>query len=124
MSRPFVNYTFGGYDPDDGLTEGRWVRDGLTMRWVGVVPPEPDPEPAPGTFKACPTCHARVAQTCRTKSGHTTTPHLSRLAPRLCICGELLARRARYCQPCRDAALRESKLESQRRIRAHAKEAA
>lgn len=36
MSGLFINYTLvGGYDPDDGLTGGRWMRDTWgVVRWV------------------------------------------------------------------------------------------
>lgn len=51
---------------------------------------------------ACPTCHAKVTESCRSQTGHRTTPHGSRLVPRLCVCGSLLAPRRRYCNGCRD----------------------
>lgn len=67
---------------------------------------------------ACITCRATVLQSCRTKSGHTTTPHDTRVAPRLCRCGALLKRRERYCRPCSAAALQQSKNEHGARRRA------
>lgn len=120
------NYARDGYDPDDGLAEGRWVTNGRgTLVW------QDDPTPLIDQARvdvalliACPTCHAKVTEICRTRSGRRTTPHDSRLAPRLCCCGTLLAPRARYCEPCRDEANRASKRESQRRIRAARREVA
>jgi len=73
---------------------------------------------------ACPTCHAKVTETCRTKSGHTTTPHHSRLAPRLCPCGELPISNGAYCRPCGFESIRVSKREHLRRLRAARKEVA
>jgi len=113
-------YTFEGYHPDDGLEGGRWVLGaGRVLRWefsAAVINTT--------LLLACPTCHAKVSETCRTRSAHTTTPHDSRLAPRLCQCGAAMRSRARYCDLCRVAANRRSKRESQRRIRAAQKEAA
>lgn len=86
----------------------QWIQRGPIKVAVEVPdepPPVAAPEPEPRRIHdliACPTCHARVDETCRTRSGHTTTPHSSRLAPRLCPCGSQLAARRRYCDPCRD----------------------
>ncbi|MDB5716491.1 MAG: hypothetical protein JWO15_3888 [Sphingomonadales bacterium] len=105
------------------LTGGRWVPADGIMRWVETPVEAPTPINLHALI-ACPTCRARVDQTCRTRSGHTTTPHQSRLAPRLCQCGALLDWRRRYCEPCAVEAVRVIKRESQRRIRAARKEAA
>lgn len=67
---------------------------------------------------ACPTCHARLDESCRTPSGHTTTEHGSRLAGRRCPCGMALAPRRRLCDLCRDEYLQEGKNAHGRRRRA------
>lgn len=67
---------------------------------------------------ACPACRAKVTETCRTSSGHTRTPHDCRLAPRLCICGAVLAGHRRYCDFCRDEVNRINKRDHLRRRRA------
>lgn len=67
---------------------------------------------------ACPYCRARIDQSCKTRSGHTTYAHACRLTPRLCPCGALLAPNRGYCDHCRDRATQESKNASGRRRRA------
>lgn len=117
--------TFAGWvndSEDDGieLTGGAWVAQGGIQRWVPGAEPVAEPVAeviAYDSLIACPTCHARAHETCRTESGHTTTPHGSRLIGRLCICGEPLAPRRRYCDPCRDETDRRNKRESSRRTR-------
>lgn len=87
------------------MTTARWVQRGLVWRLERVEAPPTPPTSEPvevGLLRACPTCRALVNQSCRTVSGHTTTPHGSRLVPRLCLCGAPLAPRRRYCDPCRD----------------------
>jgi hypothetical protein len=73
---------------------------------------------------ACPTCHARVDETCRSDGTRADgarprrTPHLSRLAPRLCACGARLEWKRKVCDWCRDEANRANKRDYMRRLRA------
>lgn len=104
------------------LTGGAWVPTGRgTVVWEpDKVRRERQPPRPPIDLTdliACPTCRAKVTESCRTPSGHTTTPHGSRLAPRLCLCGELLTWRRRLCDPCAAKALRASKRDYLRRLR-------
>ena len=86
------------------LTDGRWVRRGLTLMWVADPKPE---RQVPRELIACPKCRATVTESCRTKNGHRTSDHLERLAPRLCACGHPPKQSSRYCERCaRDAAAR------------------
>jgi hypothetical protein len=73
---------------------------------------------------ACPTCHARLDESCRTPSGHTTTAHGSRLASRRCPCGAALGYRRSLCDDCRDERLRASKRAYLRRRRRRLREEA
>lgn len=57
-----------------------------------------------GDLVACPTCLARLSETCKTRGGNPTNPHRERLASRRCVCGDLLAPRKVYCEPCRQRA--------------------
>ena len=86
------------------LTDGKWVRRGLTMVWVE------NPKPVrqvPRELLACPKSLATVTESCRTKNGHRTPDHRERLAPRLCACGHQPKPSSRYCDRCaRDAAAR------------------
>lgn len=109
----------------DALTGGNWEKRGLTWIWVPAPPPRLElAVPVRTSLRdvtgliACPTCHAKVDQTCRTKNGHTTTPHMSRLTPRLCKCGALLRSKARYCPPCRREVNLANKRDYLRRLRA------
>ena len=109
----------------DVLSAGQWVLDPKTrvMRWVERVPelpaePTPEVKRAAAELIACPTCHAKTAQTCRTRSGHTTTPHMSRLTLRLCQCGAALNAKQRYCPPCRYEVNLANKRDYLRRLRA------
>lgn len=80
------------------LTGGTWQpgRWGV-LRWA---PTPPEPIFSVHDLIACPTCHARVDETCRTKRGNRTTPHGSRITPRLCPCGKSLQPQRRMCSPC------------------------
>lgn len=106
---------------DTALEGGRWVLRGNIQVWV----PE-DPfawglvrtERKLADLIACPSCHAKVTEPCRTSSGHTTTPHSCRLTGRLCECGATLTSQRRMCDPCRDDSLRVSKRDYLRRRRA------
>lgn len=97
-----------------------WRRRGL----VQVAAPAVETERKVHDLVACPTCRARVDECCRTPSGHTRPPHKSRLAPRLCPCGAPLARRRRYCDPCRDRIDKENRYAGVVRHRARKKEVA
>lgn len=97
------------YDYSDALTGGEWVPDkhGI-MRWEKRAP-----EPVgPGTFPdpiACPTCHARATEPCRTSTGRRIGEHKNRLIPKCCPdCGGELARWRHYCDTCADARRRET----------------
>jgi hypothetical protein len=56
---------------------------------------------------ACPTCLAKVCESCRTASGNSTEHHL-RLVPRRCRCGGLLEPKRTYCDPCGDVARKQT----------------
>lgn len=101
-----------------------WVpRRGILVAVPTKLEPPP-PAVAVHRLIACPTCHAHVDETCKTASGHRTTPHASRLAPRLCPCGATLGARRRLCDLCAVEASRVSKRDYLRRRRAQAKGAA
>ena len=91
----------------DVLTDGHWETVRGIQRWVGEL-----------VVIACPTCHARADQMCRTASGHTTTPHGGRLIPRCCPCGAQVKGRRWLCDPCRSEATRQSNRLSRERRRA------
>ena len=94
----------------DVLTDGHWEAVRGIQRWVGDPGSEPR-QTASTPFDqliACPTCRARVDQSCRTAAGHTTTPHGNRLIQRCCPCGAKVAGRRRLCDPCHAEAKRQS----------------
>lgn len=95
-----------------------WVPRAGVLVAVQTEPPPPPPLVDVHQLIACPTCRARVDETCKSATGHRTTPHASRLAPRLCPCGASLAPRRRLCDPCAAKALRVSKRDYLRRRRA------
>lgn len=88
-------------------------------------PPVVETEPAPPidlhAFIACPTCRARIDETCKTASGHTTTPHGNRLVARRCRCGADVEAHRRYCDPCAKLSIQASKNEHARLRRAAAR---
>jgi hypothetical protein len=94
---------------DIALTRGSWQRDGLVMRWVPNPTKPVRRELDLSTLIACPSCHAKVTESCKTKSGHTTFRHTSRLVGRLCKCGSSLPGQRRMCDECRDEANRMNK---------------
>ena len=54
-----TNYVESGYDPDDGLTGGRWMRDTWgVVRWVQT---KPITRPARGP-RECGECGVRVSK--------------------------------------------------------------
>ena len=91
----------------DVLEDGAWTKRGHIVVWVPDAPPPRKVDLS--TLIACPTCHARVDQTCRTRSGHTTTAHANRLVRRKCGCGGELEGKRRYCDDCRDERNRVNK---------------
>jgi hypothetical protein len=101
----------------DVLEDGAWIKRGHIVVWVPAAPPPRKVDLS--TLVACPTCRARVVQSCRTKSGHTTAAHANRLVQRRCGCGRDLPGQRRYCDECRDERNRMSKRAwSQRQARA------
>ena len=93
------------------LADGAWRFDPWrrVQVWVETPGAQRVEEVDLSELLACPTCHARVDQTCRTKSGHRTTPHGNRIVPRQCKCGRALAPRKRFCDECRAETRRSTK---------------
>ena len=91
----------------DVLEDGAWIKRDHIMRWTPTAPPRPKVDLS--TLIACPTCHARIDQSCRTRSGHTTGEHANRIVRRKCPCGARLEGQRRYCDDCRDEANRVNK---------------
>jgi hypothetical protein len=90
-------------ESSDVLTGGRWVAVRGVSRWV----PEYGPPIAPyATFIACTYCRAQVAETCKTSTGRSRTPHAGRLVSRLCPCGASVEKYKNYCELCRVEARR------------------
>ena len=100
MTTSLADYCRDRRSTDTALTGGTWQRQGLVMVWVPDVPQPRQVDLS--TLIACPTCHARIDQSCRTRSGHTTAEHANRLVRRKCACGSELAGQRRYCDDCRD----------------------
>jgi hypothetical protein len=69
-------------------------------------------------LKACPTCHARLDERCRTKTGNPRHPHPSRLVAKVCGCGAPLGRYRKLCDDCHLRNRRESVKYASRRLRA------
>jgi len=84
----------------DGLYGGNWVNDGGIQRWVPWETETPETPPVLDLI-ACPTCRATVTETCRTKLGHRTSDHSTRLLSRRCECGREAPRGCRWCGRCR-----------------------
>lgn len=76
---------------------GRWVQRGLVKVWEAT----PSPALDVAQLIACPTCRARVTQSCRSSGGHPRAPHSTRLVSRRCACGSLLERKKSVCTFCR-----------------------
>jgi hypothetical protein len=67
---------------------------------------------------ACPTCHARITQACRARSGGPNgKPHPNRLVAQRCVCGAVKPRHRKLCPPCAKENRRISNLYSARRKR-------
>lgn len=119
--RPQQDYTKSGYDPNDGLPAGRWMRDTWGVL-VFVEIPEPAPAPKPvkvnvALLVACPKCGVKVTQACRTAAGKTTNPHAARLVERRCDCGTPVGAYKQLCEPCRRRSRAASQREFNRRAR-------
>lgn len=83
------------------LEDGEWVGS-VVRRWKPNLAVVPQPKVYDlRELIACPTCHAKVTESCVTKTGHRTTNHGSRLAPKLCPCGDWPRPNCVYCEPCR-----------------------
>lgn len=106
-------------DAPDVLTDGSWQHDGRgVLRWV------PDPTTILETrvnvadLIACPTCHAKGGETCKSRGGNPVLPHTSRIVARYCQCGVPLpyrrGSRRKLCDDCRH----EEACASKRRARA------
>ncbi len=102
------------------LIDGEWTGS-LVRRWTpgSELPPTPAElatlrplrRKQGGNYSrllACPTCHARLTETCRTTGGNPTADHAERLVSRRCPCGAPVAAKKRYCEPCRLAARRRT----------------
>ena len=149
-----TNYVESGYDPDDGLVNGRWMRDTWgVVRWVQIGhAPTPthnvcgcgarigkaatrcrpcnlatireNRSPLPAQLVACPTCGAKVNQQCRTSGGHPAASHKSRIVARLCDCGAKTAANKTMCDPCSQESRREVVRAAQQRYRERQREVA
>jgi hypothetical protein len=69
-------------DAPDALTDGAWLPDDrMTLRWVANAAPPPARRDDLHRLIACPTCHAKVDETCRSDGGRgdgarpRRTPH-------------------------------------------------
>lgn len=94
-----------------------------TIRWVGPDGPRSTPRRYVNVHDliACPTCGARVDESCRTTTHHRRTPHVDRLTPQLCPCGASRRGRFRtYCPRCAEFRNRLAKASYMRRKRAAA----
>lgn len=107
-------------DDEIALRGGRWRRVHGVMRWS----PDPTPsevadlharmKPARRTnlnvsdLIACPTCGAHANERCRSASGNPRENHAARLISVRCPCGEPVAPRKQYCEPCRERARKQT----------------
>lgn len=93
--------------------EFEWVpRKGILVA-VPIAAPrsertETDVERAIGDLIACPTCHAKVSELCKTRTGRHRQEHASRLVPRRCHCGGAVGPGKKMCDLCRAEARREN----------------
>lgn len=108
----------------EALVDGEWVPHGAIRHWrlLEVVPDLPKSYDL-RTLIACPTCHAKVTECCRTRNGAKTHEHTNRLAPRLCPCGELPGRRRTVCEACARENDRRAKRAYKARLRREMKDA-
>lgn len=106
--------------------DGQWVQCGATKVWQvrprpavsNGVPHIPAPAQSLDVSKliACPTCHAKVTERCKSAGGIGRSPHVNRLAPRLCPCGELLGGRKQLCEWCRREARAATYADREKRV--------
>lgn len=93
----------------DVLANGEWVRRGLVWHWRQNAP-EPTAvevrDYRPHDLIACPTCLARMDESCKTKGGWS---HTTRLVKRVCSCGTALRPPEKICGFCRaETTIREA----------------
>lgn len=101
--------------PADGTWGGNLYRDGNR-----VLVPKVDrrvlPE-GPGQLVACPTCGARLAEGCKTRTGNPTTNHVARVTSRRCVCGSTLEPHHLYCSDaCRQDARKATYARREQRV--------
>ena len=103
----------------EALTGGVWtLGPNRVLVWVTVAEVLAADRYDVGMLIACPTCHARVDQLCRTRTGRHRSPHLNRLVVKRCGCGERLGYNRKLCDGCRDGARRENARIGMRNTRA------
>lgn len=96
-----------------GLEDGVWRNVGGVMRWVTTPAPSEVSDlrarmrPAPRRpldvhqYVACGTCGARADERCRSAAGNAVANHDARIISVRCPCGDPVAPRKLYCEPCR-----------------------
>lgn len=99
---------------------GTWRNVGGVMRWSPTPTPSEVADlrarlrPVPrrhldvSDLIACPTCEAHADERCRSASGHPTANHKDRLISVRCPCGQPVAPRKQYCEPCRQRARKQT----------------
>lgn len=111
-------YIESGYDPNDGLPEGRWMRNTWGVLVFVEIEPPPEPITDQARLRACPTCHAHISELCRTRTGRHREAHASRLVTKQCVCGAPLDWRRKMCDTCRAEARRINGRNGMRNTRA------
>lgn len=92
---------------DIPLVNGQWIRRGMVVVWqqnpkAEVEPDEQRPTYNPSELIACPTCHARMDESCEKRDGSVRRrSHGSRLVKRVCSCGGPVRPREPMCGFCR-----------------------
>lgn len=89
------------FDLDNILDNGQWVRRGLVWHWQPSSTPPTKLDAAtyrPHDLIACPACHARMDEPCKTKK---RTNHATRLVKRVCSCGDPVRQNEPMCPTCR-----------------------
>lgn len=110
-------------EADVALVGGAWQPDRTTvLRWTPEDAPNPPMRDDVHLLIACPTCRAKVDETCKAQGRADGTrarsiPHRGRLAPRLCRCGSRLAWKRQLCDACRVVVNRANKRDYMRRQR-------
>jgi hypothetical protein len=92
-----------------------WRRRGLVQVAAPATEPPPSLARTIHDLIACPTCHARVDERCKSATGTPRSPHVNRLVPRRCPCGASLEDRKQMCEQCRREARRETYADRERR---------